>query len=251
MSDLRKSFSRSDDRHEKTRPSGAFTDDLVPRPLSSQSVHEPTSSHSRSNSVAVRQRHPYATAFPHLGQPSPVQTNSRSQKNDHHVKSSKGVPAHLKPSSRASLLKASVSTPDLRSASRQPAMYVKTKTHWLSAETWCDAFMFPRPRFLLRHLEEGSATPKRRHVSPIESIIPEAMEPSTEPRSLRKSQSISEVQISKSSKEVPTRVDRNDAPRSPPVARPRSFALDDLALPSPIPSLTTCVLTLKEVNQPH
>lgn len=251
MTDLRKSFSRSDDKHEKTRPFGASTDDLVPRALSSPSVDEQASSHSRSNSVAVRQRHPYATAYPRLGQPSPIQTNSRSQKSDHHVKSPKEVPAHLKPSSRASLLKASVSTPDLRSASRQPAMYVKTKTRWLSAETWCDAFMFPRPRFLLRHLGEGSTAPKRRLVSPAGSIISEGMEPSTEPKSLKTSRSIPELRISKFSKEVPTRIDRNDAPRSPPTARPRSFALDDLALPSPIPSLITCVLPLKEVNQPH
>ena len=248
MTDPRKSFSRND---EKTRPFGASTDDLVPRALSSLSVHEQTFGRSKSNSVAVRQRHPYATASPHIGQPSPIQTNPRSQKSDHHLKSSKEVPAHLKPSSRASLLKGSVSTPDLRSASRKPAVYVKTKTRWLSAETWCDAFMFPRPRFLSRHLEEGSAAPKRRLVSPAESIIPEAMEPSAEPESLRKSQSMSELRVLRLSKEVPTPVDRNDAPRSPPAVRPRSFALDDLALPSPIPSLITCVLTLKEVNQPH
>lgn len=248
MSDLRKSFSRNDDKHDKTRPFGASTDDLVHRVLPSPSVYEQAPGHSRSNSVAVRQRHSYATASPHLVQPSPIQTSSRSQKDDHRVKSSEEVPAHLKPSSRASLLKASVSTPDLRSASRQPAMYVKTKSHWLSAETWCDAFMFPRPRFLLRHLEEGSATPKRRLVSPAESIISEAVEPPTEPKSLKKPQSIPELRISKFPKEVPTGIDLNDAPRSPPTARPRSFALDDLALPSPMPSLVTCVLTSKEAN---
>jgi serine/arginine repetitive matrix protein 2 len=251
VTDLRKSFSRSDDKHEKTRPFGTSTDDLVLRTLSPVSGYEQTPGHSRSNSAAVRQQHPYATASPQLGQPSSTQTNSGSKKSDHHVKSSKKVPAHLKPSSRASLLKASVSTPDLRSASRQPAMYVKTKTHWLSAETWCDAFVFPRPRFLLRHLEEGSVTPKRRLVSPAESTISETMDPSTGPKPLRKSQSISELRISKPSKETPTRVDRGGTPRSPPAARPRSFALDDLALPSPTPSLITCVLTPKLVNQSH
>ncbi|KAF9648475.1 hypothetical protein BDM02DRAFT_3187132 [Thelephora ganbajun] len=234
VTDLRKSFSRNDDRHEKTRPSGASTDDHVPSALSSPSIYEQTSRRSRSNSVTMQQRHPYATATPYLGKTSPLQINPRSQKSEHVKPPQKKVPAHLKPSSRASLLKASVSTPDLRSTSR-----VKTKTHWLSAETWCDAFMFPRPRFLLRHLEGDPITPKRRLVSPAESIIPEQIEASAEAKPLKKSQSMSELRTSNFAKVVPSRAERNDAP--PSATRPRSFALDDLALPSPIPSLITAL----------
>jgi len=253
VTDLRKSFSRSsrsDDKHEKTRPFGTFTDDPVPNALTSPTVYEQVSQRSRSNSVAVRQQHPYATASPYVGQPSPVAMNSQNQRSDPHVKSLKKVPTHLRPSSRASLLKASMSTPDLRSASRQSAMRVKSKTHWLSAETWCDAFMFPRPRFLLRHLEEGSVTPKRRLVSPAGSVIFGVMEVSAEPKPLRNSQSASELRTSKFPKAATTCVDQNKTPQSPSIARPRSFALDDLALPSPIPSLITYVFTSKEANRP-
>ena len=240
MTDLRKSFSRSEDRHEKTRKFGA-SPDLVPSAVSFPSVYEKASRHSRSNSVAVAPRHPYATAFPQSGRSSPIQTNSQNQKHDYRAKPQKKVPAHLKPSSRASLLKASVSTPDLRSASRQAGVYAKTKSHWLSAETWCDAFMFPRPRFLLRHLEEGSTTPKHRFVSPAESIAFDPMGPPAETKSSDRLPS--ELPTSKTSKEVLAHIDQNNGPKLPSAVRPRSFALDDLALPSPIPSLTTYVPT--------
>ena len=238
MTDFRKSFSRSDDKHEKTRSFGPFTDDPAPSPISFPSVCEQVSRSSRSNSVVVRQRHPYATASPYIGQISPTQITSPNQTNEH-IKPPKKVPAHLKPSSRASLLKASMSTPDLRAASRRPATYLKTETHWLSAETWCDAFMFPRPRFLLRHLEEDPSTPKPRVVSVAESVILELTEAPPGPKSLRKSQSVAELRTSTSSKVLLTRADRDNTPRSPSDSRPRSFALDDLALPSPMPSLIT------------
>ena len=246
VTDLRKGLSRSDDKRERTRPFGVPTDDLVLSALSSPSVYGQASHRSRLNSAAARQRQQYAAASPHLGQPSSIQTDSQNKKRELYDKSSKKVPAHLRPSSRASLLKASVSTPDLHSASRQSAMYVKTKARWLAAETWCDAFMFPRPRFLLRHLEEGSATPNHRFVSSAESIVSEAVGPSAEPKSLKKSQSVAELRTSGFPKEIPTRVNRNDAPRSPSAARPKSFALDDLALPSPVPSLITYVFTSKK-----
>lgn len=242
MTDIRKSFSRSDERHEKTRSSGPSADDPASSGVSSPSPYEYASRSSRSNSIAVRQQHPYATASPYLGQTSPTPVDPPNQKSEHVRFPQKKVPAHLKPSSRVSLLKTSVSTPDLRAASRQPAMYLKTKTHWLSAETWCDAFMFPRPRFLLRHLEEDPKTPKHRLVSPAESIISEPMEASAVPKSLKKSQSVAEFRTSSSSKAVPIRADGNNAPQSP-VPRPMSFPLDDLAIPSPIPSLITYVLT--------
>jgi serine/arginine repetitive matrix protein 2 len=251
LTDFRKGFSRGDDKHEKTRLLGASTDDLAPNDVTSPYVYEQASGRSRSNSIVVRRRHPYATASPYLGPTSPARVNPQAQKSEHVKSPRKKVPAHLKPSSRASLLKASISTPDLRAAARQPAMYLKTKAHWLSAETWCDAFMFPRPRFLLRHLEEDPARSKPRLVSPAESIISEPVEASTEPKSLKKSQSVAELRTSNFSKVVPTRVDRKNVPRPPSVSRPRSFALDDLALPSPIPSLITCVPTSKEAKRLH
>lgn len=244
VTDLRKSFSRSEDRHEKTRKFGA-SPDFVPSAVSFPSVYEKGSRHSRSNSAVVAPRHPYATAFPQPGRSSPTPTNSQNQKRDYRANPPKKVPAHLKPSSRASLLKASVSTPDLRSASRQTGVYAKTKSHWLSAETWCDAFMFPRPRFLLRHLEEGSTTPKHRFVSPPESIVSDPTRPPGESKSLKRLLSASELPASKISKEVPAHVDRDSGPQPPSAVRPRSYALDDLALPSPIPSLATYVLTVE------
>ena len=245
MTDLRKSFSKSGSRHGKTRQFGASLDDHVTPPphLLQQASPRP-----RSNSAAVRQLHPYAIASSYF-EKVPVQANPQSQTSDHVRPPQKKVPAHLKPSSRASLLKASLSTPDLHSASRQPATYVKIKTHWLSAETWCDAFMFPRPRFLLRHLEEVPATPKHRLVSPAESIVSGHMDASAEPKLLKTSLSVSELRAPNFPGAVPGRVDKSGISKSRAAPRPRSFAFDDLALPSPTPSLATYVLTSNGVNQ--
>lgn len=249
MTDLRKSFSKSGNKHGKIRQFGASFDDQDPRTRSSR-LHEQASSHSRSNSAVVRQRHPYATVSSHL-EKAPVQPNQQSKKSDQVNPRQKKVPAHLKPSSRASLLKASLSTPDLHSASRQSAIYVKTKTHWLSAETWCDAFMFPRPRFLLRHLEEAPSTPKRRLLSPAESIVSRQVEASTELKSLKKSLSVSQLCAPNSLGAIQSRADKIGTQKSCAAPRPRSFSFDDLALPSPIPSLATYVLTSNDVNQLH
>ncbi|KAF9788201.1 hypothetical protein BJ322DRAFT_1047667 [Thelephora terrestris] len=226
MTDLRKSFSKSGSKHRMTRSSGSSSDN---NPATSSYVYTQAPRRSRSNSVAAAPRHPHATSA-HLGK-APVQANPQNLRNDIVNRRPKKIPAHLKPSSRASFLKASSSTPDLRSSS-QPALYVKTKPHWLSAETWCDAFMFPRPRFLLRHLEEDPTTTERRLVSPAESVVFPQVEVPSEPKSLKKSMSASELRTPRSPRVI-------SAPHSPSALRPRSFALDDLALPSPIPSLMT------------
>ena len=234
MTDLRKSFSKGG---SKMRPFGASLDRQVPRLTTSPHLHEQVSPRLRSNSAVVRQRHPYATASSYL-EKAPFQANPENLKGGHVKSPQKKVPAHLKPSSRASLLKTSLSTPDLHSVS-QPA---KTKTRWLSAETWCDAFMFPRPRFLLRHLEEVPATPERRLVSPAESIVSGHMEVSVEPKLLKKSLSVSELRAPNFPRAIPSRADKSGTSKPHTTPRPRSFAFDDLALPSPIPSLTTYVL---------
>ena len=136
-----------------------------------------------------------------------------------------------------------MSTPNLRAASHQPAMYPKTKNHWLSAGTWCDAFMLPRPRFLLRHLGEDPDTPNPRPVSPAESIICEQTTATVESKSLKKSLQVFGSRTLDPSEAAMIRADRENVPQTFSLPRPRSYALDDLALPSPIPSLITCVLT--------
>ena len=238
MTDLRKSFSKSGSRHGVTRSSGSSSDN---HPTTSSYVYAQAPRRSRSNGAAVSQRHPYTAASSHLGK-VPTETNPWSQENDRVRPRPKKIPAHLKPSSRASLLKASSSTPDLHSTS-QPAMYVKTKTHWLSAETWCDAFMFPRPRFLLRHLDEDPTISRHRLVSSAESVVYQQVEAPPEPKLLKKSLSVSELRTPRFPGVIPSRADKSVAPQSSSALRPRSFALDDLALPSPIPSLMTCVFT--------
>ncbi|KIP07213.1 hypothetical protein PHLGIDRAFT_127761 [Phlebiopsis gigantea 11061_1 CR5-6] len=151
------------------------------------------------------------------------------------------VPAYLKPSPRNSLLKASISTPNL-----------KGKQRWLAAETWCDALIFPRPRFAMRLID---GEPSGRLVSPPPSpVLPGAPSepnssiqqrpgPAAQHAALVKTRSVGNLRAS------PTKAEGSKpAPSAPPQPegstsrnlrplRPKSWAWDDLALPSPVPSL--------------
>ncbi|KAI0753998.1 hypothetical protein C8Q80DRAFT_1136045 [Daedaleopsis nitida] len=168
-----------------------------------------------------------------------------------------------------------MSTPNLRAAAGSGSMLPKGKQRWLSAETWCDALFLPRPRFALRVDGEGSSG--RIVSPPGSPIWPSEMEQANgvQARTLKKS--VSAIQLSPRSappspprppppmKEAPPRPQpgpsRPPPPPPPPPPptepadtttqlqpngvhpqflkphRPKSWALDDLALPSPVPSL--------------
>ena len=202
------------------------------------------------------------------------------------------APAYLLPARRPSRLslKASMSTPNLRAATGAGAVLPKGKQRWLSAETWCDALILPRPRFALRVIDgEGGSG---RIVSPPGSPIwPHEMEQSVVERAsagagagasagagarvgagvakvklLKKSQSAIQLSSRPGPPSPPRLVPVKQEPRPEPgpsniaqpqpipasastnlIAgssnthlkpfRPKSWALDDLALPSPVPSL--------------
>ncbi|RDB26946.1 hypothetical protein Hypma_005028 [Hypsizygus marmoreus] len=177
-------------------------------------------------------------------------------------------------------LKNSVSTPDLRlgtglhstmsspsSGSRRitakPPLppRLRGKDRWLSAETWCDALLFPRPR--LRIKQDGKYTGSGRIVSPPGSPVhrgfvqedPAKAGQGMASRVLAHSRSL--VDLGGKSSQSSVHGDGAIASRTvgtvPPVQtqdasaipvirterppRPKSFALDDLALPTPVPSL--------------
>ncbi|TBU27978.1 hypothetical protein BD311DRAFT_739615 [Dichomitus squalens] len=182
------------------------------------------------------------------------------------------APAYLLPASRPSRLslKASMSTPNLRAATGTGSVLSKGKQRWLSAETWCDALILPRPRFTLKMIDgEGGSG---RVVSPPPSPMwlpgtepTPGRTPTAPPKSLKKSHSA--IQLSSRPpppsplrapppiREEPPRGGPSTAPQAQPVPlpppstsnkkdthlkpyRPKSWALDDLALPSPVPSLS-------------
>ncbi|TDL25281.1 hypothetical protein BD410DRAFT_785181 [Rickenella mellea] len=180
-------------------------------------------------------------------------------------------------------LKSSVSTPNLRSAasardrsglgnngdgtSSQPNT-PNSISKWLSAETWCDALIFPRPRFRVRAHQisppESPVTPSPYAggdpiFAPAIRMSPLNPQFKNSPDSGRKfgivggepqhenigngNRNEREVlsdapPITGTRKVSPTVVVLDDMPaRKPP--RPKSFAQDDLALLSPTPSITT------------
>ena len=172
------------------------------------------------------------------------------------------VPAYLKPSPRNSILKASMSTPNLRNLP-------KGRHKWLAAETWCDALILPRPRFAMRLIDEG--VNDGRIVSPPPSPLGSNHRPDPNisiqqrpapgvQRALKKARSMGtlisnpspvpqgseEQDVAPLSHPQPTPASSQSKPARPP--RPKSFALDDLALLSPVPSLSTYVPTSAPVS---
>ncbi|KAH9061731.1 hypothetical protein EDB83DRAFT_2385459, partial [Lactarius deliciosus] len=166
------------------------------------------------------------------------------------------VPPHLRPTSRTSLLK-TISAPNLRNLSRGLPISKPTpsrgKYRWLSPETWCDALLFPRPRFM-EHIDGEPPQPlSQRNVSlsspKAHTLTHTGGERVRTPlgRSwLRGSRSAVNLHVSNlnSSHGPPRAEPMLMAPKGSfegdewtSFSRPRSFAQDDLALPSPAPSI--------------
>jgi len=176
-------------------------------------------------------------------------------------------------------LKPSISSPNLRTttnpnAPEPPNPSTKSKSsklprdRWFTVETLCDAILFPRPRFTVR----GDGTSPM-IVSPPESPLVLTANgvnttsfprkpPGIQSRVLLHSRSVADIQHRPAPEAGPSsfptirrRIETspNEPDPEPPFPRevpasneirhrPKSFAQDDLALPSPVPSLTTCVI---------
>ncbi|KAF7352626.1 hypothetical protein MVEN_01228300 [Mycena venus] len=170
-------------------------------------------------------------------------------------------------------LKNYASTPNLRDSSRSPNRLkkpplsaLKGKDRWLSAETWCDAVMLPRPRLKIEDAQQILRGASGRIVSPPGSPVfggfnapqisdrPEgvASRVLAHSRSMASLRSNAEAGPSKPRNDNPvvraTTMREAPTPAPPPPQlvlptqterppRPKSFAWDDLALPSPVPSL--------------
>ncbi|KAH9848795.1 hypothetical protein C2E23DRAFT_785522 [Lenzites betulinus] len=240
----------------------------------------PGPAHDAAPPPTLYRRHPYALATPAPSAPSspyvssPVATTA-PRKNPPASRFSvrlldplarkPSAPAYLLPTPRPSRisLKASMSTPNLRQATGTAAVLPKGKQRWLSAETWCDALILPRPRFAMRVGDGDGEGGSGRIVSPPESPLwPPGMEPPLDAagaKALKKSQSAvqlsakthqaspprpppvreeprQEIPVAGPSRLVPEKTEAANTNLRPP--RPKSFALDDLALPSPAPSLS-------------
>lgn len=159
-------------------------------------------------------------------------------------------------------LKNSVSSPDLRNARRSPVSsqtkpltLLKGRERWLSPETWCDALFLPRPRFKVK--QDGSINYGNRVVSPPGSPVATQFRPA-DMVSRVVAHSKSMVDLKQRQDPGPSTYIPRDLPPAPSgkPPRPKSFALDDLALPSPAPSLSRyvdlghicCILTISLVG---
>lgn len=168
-------------------------------------------------------------------------------------------------------LKNSASTPNLRSPSPKisptqqhspdnppPPTFTlpKGKDRWLSAETWCDALLFPRPRLKVKQDENGYVGSGRIVSPPGTPLVDEfgmnqPQEQGVVSRVLAHSRSLVDLNIHASPSRSLTRervASTSRALNNAPVAldlkpsRPTSFAQDDLALLSPASSLSKYTL---------
>ncbi|KAG6820393.1 hypothetical protein H0H93_001163 [Arthromyces matolae] len=160
-------------------------------------------------------------------------------------------------------VRGSTSTPDLRigSPSNSPSRLhnnraspkPKTKERWLSPETWCDALLFPRPRLKSKasnndanvvHTVSLPPSPVDKNKSKRSALPRGVPERGVVSRVLAHSKSL--VDLGKGPEDLfraqdssvhQTQVDviTSSKTRAP---RPKSWALDDLALPTPVPSLS-------------
>lgn len=214
--------------------------------------------------------HPYANAYPSQpGPPRRAPIVSPPLAHSHSLDKGKGVdrsyqypqppsldtlnvaevPSHLRPTSRISLLK-TISAPNLRNLSRSLPIRKPTpsrgKSRWLSPETWCDALLFPRPRFL-EHIDGEPLQPVgQRNVS----IPPPRAHTLSHNDRERKPLGRLWIRASRSAVNLHVPDSSRGPPRAEPrlmaadgwssFSRPRSFAQDDLALPSPVPSIVRC-----------
>jgi serine/arginine repetitive matrix protein 2 len=260
---------RSDVNHHRHRPSLSTSEDFH------HSQQPPFDFDRQKTSFTTRPIHPYARAIPRNSDMPlkvlPIRLSNPPRPATSHT------PNNIKPHNssitrvtipRSPLLRNSTSTPDLRySAVLHDAVVTpdnrnsnlipqpiampqfvlpKAKDRWLSAETWCDALLFPRPR-----LKSGTVPTlggsSGRIVSPPGSPVRRSVsgstgtqEPSVVSRVLAHSRSLMDLN---------TQVGLSSSYRYPPAIsaaherdpraglQPTTFAQDDLALPSPIPSL--------------
>ncbi|KAL0580529.1 hypothetical protein V5O48_001516 [Marasmius crinis-equi] len=221
--------------------------------------------------------HPYAYQFPTFQLPPDPPQSAPPMQKTHFLTAPKPhehplvtptaspVPRHL----AQNALKNSISTPNLRGNTQTPSSQPRKnfKERLLSAETWCDALLFPRPRLKARRDgTSGASTPSHgsgRIVSPPASPVLDyfgnrmAAEGGIASRVLAHSRSL--VDLHTAPVAGPSRVEEPPVPvplpearrlqerkpadlpqLDPPPARPprpKSWALDDLVLPSPVPSL--------------
>ncbi|KAJ6490397.1 hypothetical protein C8R47DRAFT_1273622 [Mycena vitilis] len=206
--------------------------------------------------------HPYAYNQPQRDIPDPPQTAPITIASPK-LKFSTSQPPQRYEAQPARALKNYASTPNLRDAASSPArqrkpLLQKGKDRWLSAETWCDAVLFPRPRLRVEDAQLLLRGASGRIVSPPGSPVFGGFNAPNDPdrpegvtsRVLAHSRSMVNLNAEAGpSKLTSEPAGRREAPlpaipppqlvlpteERPP--RPKSFAWDDLALPSPVPSL--------------
>ena len=246
------------------------------KPRTPISVNPISSSESKLTTIS---QHPYAIAFPSTedkdsAQKIPTLLSSVLPAPQTHrpplvVSNLTSSPSHFSTSEHVApndfpqrQIKASTSTPNLKSTKNQSRNVPRGIDRWLSAETWCDALFFPRPRLKIKNEKSTSGRIVSPPASPVlptgggdrmTSVPSRVLAHSMSLVNLRKrtrehrrqqqfqggpplsSPTASQVQLQlegvNDKKEQPS-VDNSARP-----FRPKSWALDDLDLPSSVPSL--------------
>ena len=271
---------RSDINHHSHRVSPPLSEDLH----HSQQPPFDQSSLDRQKSFSTRPVHPYARAIPRnnvempskappipLSNPPRPATSHNPSSNKPHVSSFTRATSLRSPKLKNStstpnlrysaVLHDAVVTPSVRNANLIPQpiarpqfVVPKAKDRWLSAETWCDALLFPRPRLksgIVPTYGGGSGRIVSPPGSPVDPILigsAGTREPGIASRVLAHSRSLMDLNapVGLSSSNTYPHASTSVAHERDPQAGLQSttFAQDDLVLSTPAPSLRRYVLFL-------
>lgn len=215
-------------------PSFGVNPRAVPRPSSGSTV-------SRQETFSSHSIHPYAYTFPKK-EPDPPRTAPLSARDPPQLtfipppKDSTVKPPPPTSGLGMKQVKNASSTPNLRASARYDS------PRWLSAQTWCDAILFPRPRLKIKEEPLESQPLLSPPITPLVDTYRDKKAPPTaafQSRVLAHSHSLIDLSLQNRDRR---RVPEYAGPSKPrakheKAPRPRSFAQDDMSMIHPVLSL--------------
>ena len=258
---------RSSQERNRTTLSGIFNFNAHSRKEDSHDYQQPPSDPDRQRTSLTKWVHPYARAIPRKSVEMPSKaplihlTNSPGPATSHNP--SNNIKPYISSLTRVTspILRNSASTPELRYSALHDAVVIpdiqnanlisqpiampqfvvpKAKDRWLSAETWCDAVLFPRPRLktgIVPSLEGRIVSPPG---SPVQrSGSTGTQEPSVVSRVLAHSRSLMDLNrpVGSSSYSYPPISTSEAHERDPRPGLQSTIAQNDLSVSTPVPSL--------------
>lgn len=222
-------------------PSFGLNPRPVPRPTSGSTV-------SQQDAYSSHSIHPYAYTFPKRNHAPPENDVPRETQRLAFAATPEQEQARPPAASGSGLgfkqLRGASSTPNLRASIKRGASVRTGGDRWLAARNWCDAILFPRPRLKVKGPDGGSFQPIiSPPVTPLHDNYgakPAGPPTAVTSRVLAHSHSLIDLRtrnLPPPAAHAPVRPITSSSDG----ARPKSFAMDDMAMIHPVLSLEKVV----------